>query len=88
MRVSTQSNLAAVTLAFALSVTSAAGEITDAARSKNSTWMASSIMSRSQGIMTGKGGSSELLQAGITQRALTALAAQYPDDAFTSDVKA
>ncbi|KAI1475758.1 glycoside hydrolase family 105 protein [Daldinia eschscholtzii] len=45
-------------------------------------------MSRSQGIMTGKGGSSELLQAGITQRALTALAAQYPDDAFTPEVKA
>ncbi|KAI0848194.1 glycoside hydrolase family 105 protein [Daldinia vernicosa] len=45
-------------------------------------------MSRSQGIMTGKGGSSELLQAGITQRALTALAAQYPADPFTPDVQA
>ncbi|KAI1803786.1 glycoside hydrolase family 105 protein [Daldinia bambusicola] len=44
-------------------------------------------MSRSQGIMTGKGGSSELLQAGITQRALLALAAQYPNDAFASEVK-
>ncbi|KAI0112906.1 glycoside hydrolase family 105 protein [Daldinia grandis] len=45
-------------------------------------------MSRSQGIMTGKGGSSELLQAGITQRAFAALAAQYPDDAFTAHVQA
>ncbi|KAI1472337.1 glycoside hydrolase family 105 protein [Daldinia caldariorum] len=90
MRVSTRSNLAAATLAFAFAsiTTSAAGEITDAVRSKNSTWMASSIMSRSQGIMTGNGGSSELLQAGFTQRALTALAAQYPSDAFTSDAKA
>ncbi|KAI1457347.1 glycoside hydrolase family 105 protein [Annulohypoxylon moriforme] len=59
-----------------------------AAQVKYSTWMASSIMSRSQGIMTGKGGSSELLQAGITQRALTALAAQYPSDNVTSSVQA
>ncbi|KAI1819853.1 Six-hairpin glycosidase-like protein [Xylaria intraflava] len=41
--------------------------------------MASSIMSRNQGIMTGTGGSSEALQAGIVQRALTVLSAQYPD---------
>ncbi|KAI1852946.1 hypothetical protein JX265_012532 [Neoarthrinium moseri] len=46
-----------------------------------SRWMASSIISRGQGIMTGSGGSSELLQAGITQKAFTALVAQYPDDA-------
>lgn len=88
MRVSTQSHFAAATLALALSINTAAGEVTEAAQSKNSTWMAYSIMSRSQGIMTGKGGSSELLQAGITQRAFTALAAQYPDDAFTADVQA
>ncbi|KAL7621181.1 hypothetical protein AAE478_008498 [Parahypoxylon ruwenzoriense] len=54
---------------------------------KYSAWMASSIMSRSQGIMTGKGGSSELLQAGFTQRAFSALAAQYPNDTFTPDVQ-
>lgn len=53
-----------------------------------STWMASSIMSRNQGIMTGKGGSSELLQAGITQRALSALVAQYPNHTTTPDIQA
>ncbi|KAI1432602.1 Six-hairpin glycosidase-like protein [Xylaria sp. CBS 124048] len=42
--------------------------------------MATSIMSRSQGIMTGTGGSSEALQAGFVQRALTVLSEQYPDD--------
>ncbi|KAH8596617.1 Six-hairpin glycosidase-like protein [Bisporella sp. PMI_857] len=40
--------------------------------------MALSIISRNQAIMTGKGGSSELLQAGFTQKAFTALVAQYP----------
>ncbi|KAI0838044.1 glycoside hydrolase family 105 protein [Hypoxylon sp. FL0890] len=58
------------------------------AQVKYSTWMASSIMSRSQGIMTGKGGSSELLQAGITQRAFSAVVAQYPNDNLTRDIKA
>ena len=43
-----------------------------------SQWMASSIMSRHQGIMTGTGGSSELLQAGIVQKALMRLVEQYP----------
>lgn len=43
-----------------------------------STWMASSLMSRRDGIMTGSGGSSEPLQAGFTQKAFAALAAQYP----------
>lgn len=46
-----------------------------------SKWMASSIMTRRQGIMTGKGGTSELLQAGITQKAFLALVGQYPDAA-------
>ncbi|OTA58669.1 glycoside hydrolase family 105 protein [Hypoxylon sp. EC38] len=45
--------------------------------------MATSIISRNQGIITGKGGSSELLQAGITQRALSALVAQYPNGTHT-----
>ncbi|KAI1141047.1 glycoside hydrolase family 105 protein [Hypoxylon sp. FL0543] len=58
------------------------------AQVKYSTWMASSIMSRSQGIMTGKGGSSELLQAGITQRALSALVALYPNDTLTPAIQA
>ncbi|KAI0012051.1 Six-hairpin glycosidase-like protein [Xylariaceae sp. FL0662B] len=50
--------------------------------------MATSIMSRSQGIMTGNGGSSELLQAGVTQKALSALIEQYADDAITPDIRA
>ncbi|ORY55687.1 glycosyl hydrolase [Pseudomassariella vexata] len=37
-------------------------------------------MSRNQGIMTGTGGRSELLQTGFTQKAFTALIEQYPDD--------
>ncbi|KAI1101521.1 glycoside hydrolase family 105 protein [Jackrogersella minutella] len=57
------------------------------AQAKHSTWMASSIMSRSQGVMTGQGGSSELLQAGITQRAFSALVAQYPNDALAASVR-
>ncbi|KAI0384522.1 glycoside hydrolase family 105 protein [Hypomontagnella monticulosa] len=44
-------------------------------------------MSRSQGIMTGNGGTSELLQAGITQRALSAFVAQYPDHILTKDAR-
>lgn len=43
-----------------------------------SSWMVSSIMSRGQGVMTGTGGSSELLQAGITQKAFRRLIEQYP----------
>ncbi|KAH9885937.1 Six-hairpin glycosidase-like protein [Xylariomycetidae sp. FL2044] len=53
-----------------------------------STWMATSLMSRSQGIMTGAGGSSELLQAGFTQKALTALTSQYPGDALAPTLQA
>ncbi|KAH8885627.1 Six-hairpin glycosidase [Thozetella sp. PMI_491] len=48
--------------------------------------MATSIMSRSQGIMTGTGGSSEPLMAGFAQKALTALVAQYPDSSFTASI--
>lgn len=43
--------------------------------------MASSIISRQQGIMTGAGGSSELLQAGIVQKAFTRLVEEYSHDA-------
>ena len=44
-----------------------------------SRWMASGIMVRQQGIMTGNGGTSELLQAGFTQKAFLALLDQQPD---------
>lgn len=43
-----------------------------------SSWMASSIISRGQGLMTGNGGSSELLQAGLTQKAFRRVIEQYP----------
>ncbi|KAI1080514.1 glycoside hydrolase family 105 protein [Whalleya microplaca] len=77
--------LAAAATAFTQLVTSASAAIvTD----KNSTWMATSIMSRSQGIMTGNGGSSELLQAGVTQKAFNALIGQYEDDDITPDIRA
>lgn len=55
-------------------------------RSQLSKWMASSIMSRGQGVFTGNGGSSEALQAGFTQKAFTALAAQYPGSS-TADIQ-
>ncbi|KAF5337537.1 hypothetical protein D9758_016676 [Tetrapyrgos nigripes] len=51
------------------------------ARSNYSTWMASSIMSRQQGVLTGTGDSSELLQAGFTQKAFRQLIDQHPDEA-------
>ncbi|KAI1212780.1 glycoside hydrolase family 105 protein [Annulohypoxylon truncatum] len=82
MRVPTLSCLAEAVIVSSLFANLAAAQV------KYSTWMASSIMSRSQGIMTGKGGSSELLQAGITQRALTALVAQYPHDNVTAGARA
>ncbi|KAG8165933.1 hypothetical protein KVR01_004485 [Diaporthe batatas] len=40
--------------------------------------MASSLIARNDGIMTGEGGSSEPLQAGFTQKAFTALLDLYP----------
>ncbi|KAI1180659.1 Six-hairpin glycosidase-like protein [Nemania sp. FL0916] len=48
-----------------------------------SQWMASSIIARGQGVMTGEGGSSEALQAGFVQKAFTALSARYPKSAAT-----
>jgi rhamnogalacturonyl hydrolase YesR len=53
-----------------------------------SSWMASSIMSRGQGIMTGQSGSSELLQAGITQKAFRRLIEQYPYDDSSPQIQA
>ncbi|KAI3331975.1 glycoside hydrolase family 105 protein [Xylariaceae sp. AK1471] len=58
----------------------------DAYKSQNSKWMAASIMSRSQGLMTGNGGSSEALQAGFVQKAFSALVARYPGSA-TADLQ-
>ena len=52
-----------------------------------STQMATSIMSRRQGIMTGSGGASEALQAGFTQKAFAAIARQYPDDDRTAAIR-
>ncbi|KAI6089320.1 glycoside hydrolase family 105 protein [Hypoxylon rubiginosum] len=76
---------AAAALGLALFASPAvAGEAAvGAAEPAYSVWMAESIMSRGQGIMTGQGGSSELLQAGITQRALGAVAMRYPAGATT-----
>lgn len=45
---------------------------------KHSICMASSLIARNDGIMTGEGGSSEPLQAGFMQKAFTALLDQYP----------
>ena len=49
--------------------------------------MAKSIMSRKEGIVTGTGGASELLQAGFTQRALTSLVAQYHGSEFAGQAR-
>ncbi|GAW12221.1 hypothetical protein ANO14919_015820 [Xylariales sp. No.14919] len=55
----------------------------DACKTRYSKWMASSIISREQGIMTGEGGASEALQAGFVQKAFTALSTYYPKSAAT-----
>ncbi|KAI0117729.1 Six-hairpin glycosidase-like protein [Nemania sp. FL0031] len=66
------------TLAATLfNVPAAAGD--DACKTYYSQWMASSIISRGQGVMTGLGGVSEALQAGFVQKALTALSIHYPN---------
>jgi hypothetical protein len=44
-----------------------------------SQWMASSNVSRSQGILTGQVGALDLLQAGFVQKAFHRLVDQYPD---------
>ncbi|KAI0750130.1 Six-hairpin glycosidase-like protein [Daedaleopsis nitida] len=44
-----------------------------------STLMATSIISRAQGVLAGTGDRSELLQAGVTQKAFQRLLEQYPD---------
>lgn len=47
-------------------------------KTEYSTWMASSIISRGQGVLTGTGDASELLQAGFTQKAFRRWLEQYP----------
>lgn len=44
-------------------------------------------MGRGQGIMNGKGGSSEPLQAGFTQKALTAILEKYPTDPLADKIR-
>jgi hypothetical protein len=46
-----------------------------------STWMATSIISRGQGVFTGSGDASELLQAGFTQKAFRQWIDQHPHHA-------
>ncbi|KAI1202349.1 Six-hairpin glycosidase-like protein [Nemania serpens] len=77
-----RATLSVATLAATLcSVPATATGDADAHKTRYSQWMASSIISRGQGVMTGKGGSSEALQAGFVQKALTALSVRYPDSA-------
>ncbi|KAK7530384.1 Six-hairpin glycosidase-like protein [Phyllosticta citribraziliensis] len=47
---------------------------------KYSVWMANSIISRGQGVLTGEGDSSALLQAGFTQKGFRRLLEQYSGD--------
>ncbi|RYP75604.1 hypothetical protein DL771_002304 [Monosporascus sp. 5C6A] len=74
--------LARAVTAFTCFSTGISGTATNVEYSK---WMARSTMSRRQGIMTGDGGSSELLQAGFTQKTLIALLKQYPDTPSVRD---
>ncbi|KAF7522207.1 hypothetical protein G7054_g12226 [Neopestalotiopsis clavispora] len=60
-----------------LSAMAMAGQVKKDTATEYSYRMAASIISRGQGIMTGSGGSSELLQAGFTQKAFTALLDKY-----------
>ncbi|KAF2093555.1 putative cell wall glycosyl hydrolase YteR [Rhizodiscina lignyota] len=50
--------------------------------------MATSIISREQGLMLNQSDSSELLQAGITQKALHRIIEQYPHDLSTPELRA
>ncbi|KAI0458642.1 Six-hairpin glycosidase-like protein [Xylaria acuta] len=73
----------AATLAATLfSVPATAAEDAGKPKYTHSQRMATSIISRGQGIMTGLGGPSEALQAGIVQKAFTALSAHDPISAF------
>lgn len=54
---------------------------------KYSVWMANSIISRGQGVLTGEGDASELLQAGFTQKGLRRLIQQYPEDSSAGQIE-
>ncbi|KAF7373374.1 Six-hairpin glycosidase-like protein [Mycena sanguinolenta] len=56
--------------------------------SNYSTWMALSIMSRSQGVLASSNDTSALLQAGVTQKAFTRLIEQYPSSSSTPGIAA
>ncbi|KAJ6476229.1 Six-hairpin glycosidase-like protein [Mycena sanguinolenta] len=56
--------------------------------SNYSTWMALSIMSRSQGVLASSNDTSALLQAGVTQKAFTRLIEQYPFSPSTPEIAA
>ncbi|KAK8116159.1 glycoside hydrolase family 105 protein [Apiospora sp. TS-2023a] len=75
------------TCAFAALLASLHAGISFASNVRHSTWMAQSIMGRGQGIMTGKGGSSEPLQAGFTQKAFTAILEKYPLDPLANQFR-
>ncbi|KAK7931348.1 hypothetical protein PG985_002060 [Apiospora marii] len=75
------------TCAFAAFLASLHAGISVAADTRYSTWMARSIMDRGQGIMTGKGGPSEPLQAGFTQKAFTAILEKYPTDPLATQLR-
>ncbi|ROW04799.1 hypothetical protein VMCG_04915 [Cytospora schulzeri] len=50
-----------------------------------STWMAESLISRQQGIMTDLDNAAQPLQAGVTQKALTAVLDRYPENKLIRD---
>jgi rhamnogalacturonyl hydrolase YesR len=82
MKLTTSPSLILSLLSFIL-------ESTASSQTSNySLWMASSIISRGQGVVSGTGGSSELLQAGIVQKAFRRVAEQYCYDDFTPQIQA
>lgn len=78
---------AAVPLLLLLLLLDAAGALAADDARLTSIHMATSIMSRRQGIMTGRGEASEALQAGFTQKAFAAVVRQYPHDERTAAVR-
>lgn len=55
---------------------------------KYSVWMANSIISRGQGVLTGEGDSSALLQTGFTQKGFRRLIEQYSGDSSAGPIEA
>ncbi|KAK7548285.1 glycosyl hydrolase family 88-domain-containing protein [Phyllosticta citricarpa] len=54
---------------------------------KYSVWMANSIISRGQGVLTGEGDSSALLQAGFTQKGFRRLIELYANDSSAGSIE-